>query len=52
MTIEIESKPVQTAKKPLTESELQAIWQQDEYHGVGGSYVADPFTGKRTPKED
>lgn len=21
----------------------------DEYHGIGGSYVIDPSTGKRTP---
>ncbi len=41
-----------TLKVPLTQDELQAIWQQDEYHGVGGSYESDPFTGKRTPRED
>lgn len=39
-------------KTPLTESELFAIWQQDEYWGQGGSFDCDPFTGKRTPKED
>jgi hypothetical protein len=22
---------------------------QDEYYGIGGSYVIDPVTGKRTP---
>jgi hypothetical protein len=50
--IEDEENTIKTAKKPLTESELQAIWQQDEYWGQGGSYSVDPFTGKRTPIED
>ena len=37
-------------KTRLTESELLEIWKQDEYHGKGGSYESDPFTGKRRPK--
>lgn len=48
----IEEKPVKNVKKPLSEEELLAIWQQDEYWGVGGSYDVDPYTGKRTPRED
>ena len=49
----ITEKPAKNApaKTTLTEGELQAIWQQDEYWGVGGSYIVDPFTGKRTPNE-
>ena len=41
-----------TPKTPLSEDELLAVWKQDEYWGQGGSYDCDPFTGKRTPKED
>ncbi len=43
---------IPVAKKPLTEDELLEVWKQDEYHGKGGAYDCDPFTGKRTPKED
>lgn len=28
---------------------MQNDIQPDEFHGVGGSYVIDPDTGKRTP---
>jgi hypothetical protein len=46
---------IDTAKKqqiPLSEEQLLEIWKRDEYHGVGGSYDCDPFTGKRTPKKE
>lgn len=52
MTTETENKPVSTAKKPLTREELREVWRNDEFHGVGGSYECDPFTGKRTPKKE
>ncbi|MGB4498888.1 MAG: hypothetical protein WBI40_09320 [Methylococcaceae bacterium] len=52
MADETEQKIVLVSKKPLSQDELQAIWQQDEYWGQGGSYDCDPFTGKRTPRED
>lgn len=42
----------QKVKTPLSESELLEIWKQDEWHGKGGSYDCDPFTGKRTPKKE
>lgn len=46
---------IDTVKKqqiPLSEEQLLEIWKQDEYWGVGGSYIVDPFTGKRTPKKE
>lgn len=36
-------------KTPLTQEELLAVWQQDEFWGCGGDYTCDPFTGVRTP---
>ena len=50
--IEEKTLPVKIVKTPLSEDELQAVWKQDEYHGKGGSYDCDPFTGKRTPKKE
>jgi hypothetical protein len=35
-------------KPLLTQEELLAIWQLDEYWGEGGSYLSDPYTGIRT----
>lgn len=46
--------PIEAEKKqrvPLSEGQLLEVWKRDEYHGKGGSYDCDPFTGKRTPKE-
>ena len=34
---------------PLTQEELMAAWQKDEFWGVGGDYTCDPVTGVRTP---
>ncbi len=54
MTEVIEEKEVKKVlpKTPLTEDELLEVWKQDEFWGIGGSYISDLFTGKRTPRED
>ena len=43
--------PIET-RRVLTPDELMVIWQKDEFWGLGGSYIADTLTGKRTLKED
>jgi hypothetical protein len=43
---------VKNNKVPLSSEQLLEIWKQDEYWGQGGSYDCNPFTGKRTLKED
>lgn len=39
-------------KKPQENSNLppqpEEVAELDQHHGMGGSYVADPITGKRT----
>lgn len=45
-------KSANATKTPLTPAELQAVWEQDEFHGKSGSYTYDEFTGKRAKRED
>jgi hypothetical protein len=41
-----ESKPATTVRQPLPEPE--GGWPADEFTGLGGSYVRDPYTGVRS----
>lgn len=49
----MKSKPLPGEQAVAAESESQApvveTPPQDEYAGIGGSYIVDPETGKRKP---
>jgi hypothetical protein len=47
-TEKIIEKNTATIATALTPAELLAIWQQDKFWGMGGSYLSDPYTGIRT----
>lgn len=51
-TSEAEQLDIATGKTPLTHDELVEVWKLDQYWGLGGSYLSDPYTGTRTLKED
>jgi hypothetical protein len=50
--IPLASSYVAEKKQPLTIEQQQAIWATDEFHGKSGSYISDPYTGKRTLKQE
>lgn len=42
----------QNIKKKLSPQALREIWAKDEYAGKSGTFICDPFTGKRTLQKD
>lgn len=51
-TEEIKPTPPPSEKKKLSPQELREIWAKDEYAGKSGTFICDPFTGKRTLQKD
>lgn len=51
-TEEIKPTPPPPEKKKLSLEERRAIWAKDEYAGQSGTFICDPFTGKRTLQKD